>query len=400
MRFSTQKMAALLALVTLPACELWPYKDAAGNIQHPYTTLDPISDFGQYTHELYAMITYIVLAIFVVVSILMAYTLVRFRDDGSEDLPEQIHGNTQMEIGWTIAPIFIIIVLIVPTIQTVFKIADAAPQSVTVDGVEKKTVEINVIGKRWWWAFEYIESGVVTANQFRIPDDRYVSLSITSDTVIHSFWAPRIGGKRDAVPGRMNRIWFKLTELDLPAGEQELIRGECAEYCGEAHSRMLFDVVAMDGPDFDSWLEEMKTPATFADASVQSKGETAFTNGGCIGCHAIEGNDLALGIIGPNLTRFGDRKYAAAGIVDLYPDGSEDQEHARAMLRQWIVNPNSLKPGTTQSANASRALDGMNIPLDKNGDGILSDDEMSAGNFNVDDVVEYLLAMQTTTPLR
>ncbi len=387
----------LAASLFLGGCRLWPYEDG-----YPYTTVDPISDFGVATQELYATITYIVVVIFVMVSILLAYTLVAFRDDGSPGNPEQIHGNIQMEIGWTLLPIAIVIMLIIPTVRTVFEIADAAPAGavdaednviLNDDGsIAKPTVEIKAIGRRWWWAFEYIESGVVTGNQFSIPDDRPVSVLITSDTVIHSFWVPRIGGKRDAVPGRVNKIWFNLN-LDVPKGEPEHIRGECAEFCGEAHALMRFEVLALDGSDYDQWLSEMQEPRPM-DAAIKEKGEAAFVAGGCVGCHSIRGNELAMGVQGPNLTAFGDRRWLAAGVHDMFPNGRADDSRARELLTTWIRNPNELKPGTTKSANPSRALDGMNIPVDADANGILTREEMSDETVNA--IIDYLLAMKTS----
>ncbi len=395
----------LLAAPALTGCELWPYE--AG---YPYTTTDPISDFGLSTHELYATITYIVSVIMVLVSILLAYTLFAFRDDGSEGNPEQIHGNTQMEIAWTLLPVAIVLSLIIPTVRTIFKTADAAPAGamddsgmvITDDAGKpvKPTVDIKVIGKRWWWAFEYVGTDVVSGNHLAIPDDRPVNFLITSDTVIHSFWIPRIGGKRDAVPGRVNNIWFNLTE-DVPAGEVHHIRGECAEYCGEAHALMRFEVIALDGPDFDKWMGEYAEGPTSLNASVKAKGEAAFLEAGCVGCHVVRGNETANGKIGPDLTFFGDRRYLAAGVEDMFPthlEGEEQMAYARETLTKWITDPNSIKPGTTKSANASRSMDGMNIPKDANGDGVLTEDEFPAEK--VADIVEYLLQQQSSYPLR
>lgn len=394
LRLTLPLLAAVAFLAT--GCELWP--NASG--VH-YTTTDPISDFGHATQTLYATITYIVLVIFVLVSILLAVTLVRFRDDGQPGNPEQIHGNTQMEIGWTLLPILIVLSLIIPTVRTIFKIADAPPAG-GVDPVTgevlldedgrpaKPTVEVRVIGKRWWWAFEYVNEQITTGNHLVVPDDRPVSLLIMSDTVIHSFWAPRIGGKRDAVPGRVNRLWFQL-DLDVPKGEPEHIRGQCAEYCGEAHSLMRFEVLALDGEDYDDWVAEYQEGPTFADASVKAKGEEAFGAGGCTACHSITGNPGAVGAIGPNLTFFGDRRYVGAGIKDLY--GGADTQ---AVLTDWIRHPDAIKPGTAiLGSNGEARFDGMVIPLAK-GDGILSEEDLSKDT--VDAIVAYLLAQKSSFP--
>lgn len=406
---AVRTLALATAGAVLAGCDLWPAD------QYPYTTTQPLTDFGMLSHVLYAQVTYIVLVIFVLVSILLAFVLVRFRDDGKGGNPEQIHGNTTMEIGWTLAPVGIVLLMIVPTIRTIFLQQDTPPVGATNEAGEvlrdeagnilKPTVEIKVTGKRWWWAFEYVGTGVVTGNQFAIPDDRPVSLLIQSDTVIHSFWAPRIGGKRDAVPGRVNRIWFNLkkqvvegreTGLDIQPGTIEHIRGECAEYCGEAHALMRFEIVALDGTDFDKWIAEYKAGPT-VDAALVSAGEAAFSEAGCTGCHAITGFKSAIGVQGPNLSFLGDRRWLAAGVFDMFPNGRTDDAKAKELLHQWIVNPDSLKPGTTKVNNPSRALDGMNIPADRNGDGILQEEEFPAAK--VDAIVAYLLAQKSSFPL-
>lgn len=395
------RSALALAALSMGGCALWTDETI-----YPYTTTAPITDFGREIHELYALITYIVLAVFVLVTVLMAYVLVRYRDDGSEGNPEQIHGNLQMEIGWTLGPIFLVLVMIIPTIQTIFRIADAPPAGATVeDGTFKPTVEIRAVGKRWWWAFDYINEGFSTGNHIAIPDDRPVSVQIVSDTVIHSFWVPRLGGKRDAVPGRVNRIWFNM-EKDIPKGAPEHLRGECAEYCGEAHALMRFEVMAMDGSDFDQWVAEYQRGPEFEDEGMKERGEAAFLAGGCIACHKVTGNDAANGKIGPDLTFFGDRRYLAAGVHDMFgpnslhrtPDPVADPSDRRQILKKWIRHPDSMKPGTARLANGEPRFDGMVIPKDANKDGVLSEEELSEDT--LDAIVDYLFAQESSFPLR
>lgn len=332
---------------------------------YPLSTTASSTDFNDAILDVYGTITYITIVVFVLVTALLLYTIIRFKDDGKPGNPEQIHGNAQLEIGWTLIPVVIVIALIVPTVRTIFQLADAAP-----DGA----LEIRVVGKRWWWAFEYLESGVVTANEMHIPSDRPVSLLIESDTVIHSFWVPRLGGKRDAVPGRTNRIWFTIdSNRDaIAAGQSHRYLGECAEYCGESHALMRFDVIAHTPADFEQWLVNMQTPVQLPDDPLVRRGQEAFTAGGCVGCHTIVGNDAAAGTQGPDLTRYGDRVRLGAGTV------MNTREH----LAQWIADPDSLKPGTTQWANPSRGFDGMNIPVQ------LTQDQIDA-------LVAYLMALKT-----
>ncbi len=372
--------AASLAVVAfgLAACNR-PWMDVA---EYPYSTTASSTDFNEKIMSVYGPITYVVIAVFVVVFAVFFYTIFRFRDDGSPGNPEQVHGNTQLEIGWTLAPVVIVIAITVPTVRTIFEIADAAPED---------ALEIAVNGKRWWWEFTYIESGVVTANEMHVPAGRPVSLLIQSDSVIHSFWTPRLGGKRDAVPGRINRMWFTVTD-DIQPGSPITYRGACAEYCGEAHALMRHRVVGHEEAEFDQWLADMQEPVPARGMALQ-KGKAVFTSAGCVGCHAITGNEQAAGNKGPDLTRFGDRQMLAADTVPNTPEN----------LKQWIRDPNSIKPGTTATANVSRggvwANDGMNIPLDKAGgpdggpDGILSQEELS--DEDLDALVAYLMAQKS-----
>lgn len=351
-----------LVALGLAGCNLWPADT------NPYTTIHPSTDFGQHTQDVYETVTWWVVGISIGVAALMIYVLVRFRDDGSPGNPKQIHGNPQLEFAWTLLPVLIVIAITVPTIRTIFIQGDAAPEG---------SLEIRVVGKRWWWAFEYLENGVVTANELHIPAGRPVSLLLESDTVIHSFWVPRLGGKRDAVPGRVNRIWFTVTDTPT-AGQPIEYLGECAEYCGEQHARMRKRVYAHTAEDYAAWVEKMKTPVKLADAQLQQKGEELFGTAGCAGCHTMVGNKTANGKTGPSLTRYGDRHSIGAGAVTF--DGKSEEEKLE-LLKQWLRDPDSLKSGTTMKGNASRALDGMNIPRE------LSEDE-------VDVLARYLLAQK------
>lgn len=355
---STLALGLLLAGCARP----WQYEEG-----FPLTTTDASTDFNEAILQVYGTITYITIVVFVIVSALLAYVLYRFRDDGSPGNPEQIHGNIQLEIGWTLIPVVIVIALLVPTVRTIFQIADAAPEG---------ALEIRVIGKRWWWEFQYVESGVITANEMHLPVDRPVSLLLESDTVIHSFWVPRLGGKRDLVPGRTNRIWFTIdsSKDGVAAGQPHRYLGECAEYCGESHALMRFDVIAHTPDEFEGWLTAMQTPPALSDDALVRRGEQAFSEGGCVGCHTIVGNDAAKGTQGPSLTNYGDRVRLASGTIPNTPEN----------LLAWIRDPDAIKPGTTKWSNPSRGLDGMNIPV-----------ELTVEQVNA--LVAYLMSLKSGT---
>jgi len=388
---------AMVSLFGLTACgsDLWPSET------NPMTTVDPISDMGVAIQSVYGTITWWTIGIAIVVGALYAYVLVAFRDRGQKEQPKQIHGNPAMEIGWTLAPVVIVILILVPTVRTIFVLGDAAPAD---------KVEVKVIGKRWWWEFRYVPDGdlvkeeIVTANQLHLPANKTASFLITSDSVIHSFWVPRLGGKRDAVPGRTNRLWFTLlpdcatveggvegqtcTSEQPKDGEPLHFMGECAEFCGESHAQMKFDVLLHTEKDFRAWVDAMQNPTEPSDAQAKA-GKELFGELGCGGCHAIEGHKRARGIIGPNLTNFGMRHRIAAGIVDNTPEN----------LKSWIANPDRIKPGATMRTNISRgpegANDGMNVPVvpgksdDTDNDGYpnFSDDQL-------DKLVAYLQSLK------
>ena len=394
MKFSTPlQTIAIAAMLGLAGCgsDLYPYET------NPMTTVDPITDLGVAIQDVYAIITWWTLGVAVVVGAIMVYVLVAFRDKGGNENPSQIHGNPAMEIGWTLVPVVIVIFIIVPTVRTIFQLGAAAPDD---------SVTVEVVGKRWWWEFRYVPDGdlvtdkIVTANQLHLPANKTASLLIQSESVIHSFWAPRLGGKRDAVPGRTNRLWFTLLPPcgqvadgeacsdEQPTDEAPLrYQGECAEFCGESHAQMKFDVILHTESDFRRWARTMLEPSEPADAQAKA-GKELFGELGCGGCHAITNHPRAKGIIGPNLTNFGMRhRLGASG----YDNTAEN-------LKVWIADPDAIKPGATMVTNISRgpqgANDGMNVvsmnpALDTDGDGLpnFTDDQL-------DKLVAYLHALK------
>jgi cytochrome c oxidase subunit 2 len=194
---------------------------------------------------------------------------------------------------------------------------------------------VDVIGHQWWWEFHYPEIGVVVANEPHLPVGRNVAFDLHSDDVIHSFWFPRLGGKRDVVPNHVNHMWY------MPAEAGEYL-GQCAEYCGTSHANMRMKAIADDPADWDRWVKAQQAPAA-AVTPATAKGAELFNNRGCTGCHNIVGVNAEAGKtnsetskIGPNLTHFGSRTTLAAG---LYPND-------RARLADWLRDPPAMKPGS------------------------------------------------------
>lgn len=187
---------------------------------------------------------------------------------------------------------------------------------------------VHVDGEQWWWRVTYETDGtrVTTANEIRLPRGRTAEFLLTSDDVIHSLWAPAIGGKMDLVPGRTNR----LTLTPVATGRWG---GACAEYCGGAHAQMRFEVVVMEPEAFQAWLGEQARPAAPA-ALADEDGLSLFLDQGCGACHRVRGTEAA-GEVGPDLTHLASRGRIGAGLLPL-------DEHA---LRRWLRAPDAVKPG-------------------------------------------------------
>ena len=279
-------------------------------------TVRPISDFGRASLDVYGSVFAWALAIFVVVELLLLFALWRFRRRPDDpQVPEQVHGHTWLEIGWTLAPAVILLVIAIPTIRTVFRQQAPLP-------LEAQPLQITVIGHQWWWEFAYPDLGFTTANEMHVPRGRSVELTLSSNDVIHSFWIPRLGGKRDLNPGTENTIVFK-------ADSTGVYQGQCAEFCGTSHANMRMKLFVDEPAAFDAWARLQGQPARPDSAGYQT-----FLISGCAACHAIDGTP-AQGRVGPNLTHVGDRTTIAAGLYPNEPD----------WVAGWLRNPDSLKPG-------------------------------------------------------
>lgn len=298
-------LAALLLLIA-----------GCGVIEAPeWSTLQPVSDFGEQIFDVYGDLLWWTGGIFVVVELLLVYALVRFRKrEGDSGAPDQVHGFTALEIGWTLIPAAILFFIAIPTVRTNFVIQGPPPAS--------DPLEILVIGHQWWWEFQYPGLGIVTANELHVPVGRTTDLTLTSADVIHSFWVPRLGGKRDLNPGSENRLWFTPTAAGV-------YHGQCAELCGTSHANMRMRVFVDDSATFAEWATSMQQPAT-----PDSAGAMAFLISGCAACHAIAGTP-AQGKVGPDLTNVGRRTTLAGALIPNTPE----------KMAAWLRAPDSVKPG-------------------------------------------------------
>ncbi|CAN5650601.1 cytochrome c oxidase subunit II [soil metagenome] len=286
-----------------------------------------------------------VVFVFVLGGILFVALKFRARPSDGDDFPEQVHGNTKLEIGWTVVPAIILAGVSVFTVATVFDLADA----------DEGAMDVEVIGQQWWWEYRYDTDGdgepdIVTANELVIPAGQPVNLEIQSRDVIHSFWAPALNGKRDAVPGRTH-------PLTLEADEAGRYLGQCTEYCGLSHGNMRLVVEALPADEFDEWLDNQLTDADEPTEAAAEAGLETF-NQFCVSCHQIDGvneveeADLVAGAA-PNLTHLMTRQTFAGSMFELMSDDPEctspvtpnaEQCLNRPELEAWLRNPPAQKP--------------------------------------------------------
>ncbi|WP_333647933.1 cytochrome c oxidase subunit II [Candidatus Binatus sp.] len=292
---------------------------------HPMTTLAPKSDLAQWIQNLYIDVTVwdaIILAIVVCAFILAVFV---FSSRVGEAAPASTaSSDLGLEIAWTLGPTLVLVMISVPTIRTIFRSQPAvAPAG---------ALEIKVVAHQWWWEFRYPD-GAKTGNELHIPADRPIRLLLESADIIHSFWVPQLGGKRDVVPGQINELTFVAT---VPG----MYPGQCAEFCGLSHANMRFRVF-VDSPDeFAKWdREQLAGPAAIpATDLLASDGAKVFANSPCTTCHMIQG--ISKGYIGPDLTHFASRTTLAAGVLKNTPEN----------LAKWIGNPQETKPGANMPA--------------------------------------------------
>ena len=304
-------LAVLAAWFAIGGCTLHDY---------PQSTLNPRSDYAQSIQDLLEKLTFWVVVIFALVMGLLMYAVVRFRARPGAPDPKPIHGNTALEIAWTIAPALILAAVAVPTVLTIFKTQGTPPAD---------AITIEAIGHQWWWEFKYPTYGFTTGSEMHVPVGKPIHVEVESADVLHSFWFPAMGGKRDAVPTHINHVMFT-------ADSTGVFLGQCAELCGLQHANMHMKLFVEPQTDFDAWVAGQKAPPLVPTdtTTVAWQGRKTFSESGCIACHTI--TDISEGIIGPNLNHVGSRTSLAGAMLP------NDTEH----MTRWITEPDKQKPGT------------------------------------------------------
>ncbi len=358
------------------------------HVYSPTTTFSTASTPAKEVNSLAIFVLVIMALIFVTLSVLTTYAVWKFRaKPGDTTEPAQVFGSTQIEMAWTIIPVLIIVVLFLGTARVIFAIEDHRRPASAVDVV--------VIGHQFWWEFRYPKYNVVTANELHVPvsdpkNPTPTFLKLTSADVSHSFWVPRLAGKTDALPNRVNEMW-------IDPYKPGMYEGQCAQFCGPEHAKMLIRVFVDTPAQFKAWVADQQSDqqsgtnsdqpaasqpnvgnmgivglrgagsvaaaaAGMARNSPPTRGRVAelhevamagagedqvnaqqgrrvFEEQACINCHAVKGT-VADGRYGPDLTHVASRSTIASGAADNTPNN----------LVAWLTDPNDIKEGTLMPA--------------------------------------------------
>jgi cytochrome c oxidase subunit 2 len=409
---------------------------------YPNSTFNNTTEFNTEIKSLWDKLLFWGTLVFIIVEAILLYTIFKFRRRSDADEPQHVHGNTVLEITWTIAPAIILVFIAIPTVKTIFKTqAKAVPNA----------LQVEVVGHQWWWEFRYPQyttrspSGkvdtLVTANDLYLPIGRTANFTLRTRDVLHSFWIPQLGGKRDLISNHTNYLWFT-PDTSL---RTTVFNGSCNEYCGASHANMRFRTFVVTQAEFDGWVQHQLSPAAFAVAPPAPPAPAPDTTRGATARQTaatpapvpvtpavavaqpagytfpmaslpdyaspdtpvpagltfpdnITGDPqrgaeqfarsacigchtvrgtIAASPIGPNLTHIATRSTIAAGI---YPN---DARH----LRLWIKNARMMKPGSampTLGLNQRDPITGGTISASLGG---LTDQQIA-------DIVAYLQALK------
>ncbi|MCU0627122.1 MAG: cytochrome c oxidase subunit II [Gemmatimonadaceae bacterium] len=387
------RAARRLAPLALPVVALVALAGCASEA-YPNTTFNYTTEVNEITDQLWDRLLFWATLVFVIVQVGLLYIVFRFKAKPGQPNPSHVHGNTALEIAWTAIPAVILAFIAVPTVKAIFQTQAKAPAT---------ALQVEVIGHQWWWEFKYPQYGITTANELYLPTGRPVNFALKTADVLHSFWIPRLGGKRDLISNRTNYLWF--TPRDSMA--LKALNGTCNEYCGASHANMKFRVFTVTPAQFASWAAHQKAPAVFgavvpapvtpatapaaasesttrggqvgtalasaepatpvgfvfpreriephtiptatapAGLTIQAgltgdaeRGRQVYSRSSCIGCHKIAGNPASAGVVGPNLTHLGSRYTIGAGLYANTPE----------LLALWIKNAPAMKPGSIMPA--------------------------------------------------
>ncbi|MBF6568084.1 MAG: cytochrome c oxidase subunit II [Candidatus Binataceae bacterium] len=309
-----------------------------GNFNAPMQTFASGSDLAKWITSLYIQITIwdsIVLAIVLIVLALAIFVFSTREGDPTE--PHEHESDLMLELAWTIAPALILMFITIPTVRTIMR---TQPSKWPANAI---TVQVHA--HQWWWEFDYPGLHIATGDEVHIPINRVIHFELYSDDIIHSFWIPALGGKRDVIPGQVNQI----TLIPSVTGE---FYGQCAEFCGLSHANMRFRMVVDTADGFKQWVAAQQAPPVEPQEAAAKNGEKIFKNAPCAICHTVRGisgfsKQYDYGFRGPDLTHFGSRGTLAGSIFDNNPKN----------LAMWIQDPEKVKPGARMPTLGLRGTD-------------------------------------------
>ncbi len=310
------KVAGLMLLFVLGGC---------GSTPPPMTTFAPKSDFAEWTQTLYLQVIGWDTLILVVVVLTALLAIFRYstRVRAPHEAPPLSHESLGLEVAWTVGPALVLLAIAIPTIRTTFRTQPGvAPSNALI---------VKVTAQQWWWQVEYPDLEIKTANEIHLPAGQPVQIQLQSADIIHSFWVPALGGKRDVIPGHVNTI----TLIPRVPG---MYLGQCAEFCGLSHANMRFRVFVDTPAGFNAWSARQTAPAAVPGRPVGAidpvaAGARLYAASPCVTCHTING--VSTQKVGPDLTHFAGRSTLAGGILDNTP----------ANLAAWLRDPQAVKPG-------------------------------------------------------
>jgi cytochrome c oxidase subunit 2 len=336
----------------------------------PQDTFQPAGSNAEKIDNLALPIFIIAGVVGLIVFAVIGYAVFRYRDRG-QDMPAQTHGKPALEIGLTILPAVLLLGIAVPTVRVVFDLAER----------DDAQCVINVTGQQWWWEYDYpagecggveIPQPIITSGELVIPSDTNVLLTVTSRDVIHSYWIPRLNGKKDAVPGRVHY-------LRMQADQPGIYDGQCTEFCGLSHARMRQAAIALEPTDFATWVNNQLKPYEAPTTDAAKAGESQFVSQ-CSRCHQVNGltqdqggtvvpvlaqpDQYVVSGAAPNLSHLFTRTTFAGATFDLLTQRCKDRLYAakpeefgalylqgvtpdcfnEANLRQWLRNAPGMKP--------------------------------------------------------
>lgn len=310
-------------------CWLAILANRAQGSSSPTNTFDPASTPARSIFGLSMFVLAVTGVIFVVVFSLLVYTVIKFRQRDTHDHhePPQVYGSTQVEMAWTVIPINIVLFLFLASARVIHGIQDTAKPS--------EAIEVTAVGHQFWWEFRYPGLNTTTANELHVPvsDPAHPTptfLTLLSADTDHSFWVPRLAGKTDLIPNHPNRMWIEPQESGI-------YLGQCAQYCGIQHAKMLLRVYVQPRAEFVRWIQEQSQ--SVAVTNSVSRGRAVFETSPCLDCHKVRGI-AGNGGYGPDLTHLMSRDTIGAGAAPNTPEN----------LRKWIRDPSSIKPGAKMPA--------------------------------------------------